>query len=351
MGDQEWVHVNSRRRRNPALALLALAIGLALSAPPVLAASSAGPSSTEPVTVTVPMRTITTPGTSGLNGILEIRVGSSAPFLVMLDTGSVGLRVFPGAWGSRPDHVRITSTPIITSSAGSSMKGFVAKAPITIGGVTTTHSVGFQLVNTDSPYIKKWAADHVYGILGVGTGRYALSNPLSALPGSTGLRWSIHFGGDPATGRQGSGSLVLGAEPAADADATFDLPPMGPDGNGALLWDDHQAPGCWTFGHEPQHCVDTWFDSGFTVTRVKGAVFNKVPHESGAVRTGTDITLAESGSAAATWQFPAGSTASVNLVRLEPEGRAQINTGNALYFQYTFTYDVERGLISLSRSS
>ena len=51
-----------------------------------------------PVTVNVPIRTIDTPGTSGQGGIVEIRVGKSAPFAVMLDTGSVGLRVFPGAW-------------------------------------------------------------------------------------------------------------------------------------------------------------------------------------------------------------------------------------------------------------
>ena len=44
----------------------------------------------EPVTVSIPVRTIDTPGRSGQSGIVEISVGRSAPMTVMLDTGSVG---------------------------------------------------------------------------------------------------------------------------------------------------------------------------------------------------------------------------------------------------------------------
>ena len=71
-----------------------------------------------PVTVNVPIRTIDTPGTSGQSGIVEIRVGKSAPFAVMLDTGSVGLRVFPGAWERKPGSVTLGSKEFAISFEG-----------------------------------------------------------------------------------------------------------------------------------------------------------------------------------------------------------------------------------------
>ncbi len=218
--------------------------------------------------------------------------------------------------------------------------------------MTSTRSVGFQYVDTDSAYIGQWARLGVYGILGIGTGRYDLSNPLATLPGSVGQHWSIRFGGDPATGRPGGGSLVLGAQVPASATATFPLPPLGPDSNGALLWDDHKAAGCWDVGLGPVQCVDTWFDSGFDVMRVAGSAFARVPRTpTSTVRPGTAISMAASGSTFTAWRFRAGPTRSLDFVRVVPRGRAHINTGNALYFQYTVTYDVERGLVSLSHPS
>ena len=339
--------VLSRARALSVLATIVAVLGIT---PPAGAAAPSDASSTEPVTVAVPMRVIASPGGSGMNGIVEIRLGRSQPFAVMLDTGSVGLRVFPGAWDEAPAGVRVSDARLTLPSGGAAMRGFVASAPFTIGGVATTRDVGFQYVDTDSAYIAQWAATGVYGILGVGTGRYALPNPLAALPGSTGQRWSIRFGGDPLTRRPGRGTLVLGAELPAAATATFRLPPRGPDEHGALLWDDHRADGCWTFGTRAEQCVDTWFDSGFSVMRVKGSAFARVPRTStDAMRSGTTVSLAESGSAFAAWRFVAGTTHTLDFARVLPAGRAQINTGNAPYFQYTVTYDVERGLISLSR--
>lgn len=305
----------------------------------------------QPIEIDVPLPTVAAPGREGMNGIVEIRVGRSAPFRVMLDTGSVGLRVFPGAWGTRPGGVRIGTKPITTTSAGSRFRGFIGSAEMTIGGVTTTRPLDFQYVNTDAAIIRGWAAKDVYGILGIGTGRYLLTNPLSALPGEAGTRWSVHLGGDPVTRRSGMGHLILGAEEPVDADASFQLPPLGPDGYGALLWDDHRAPGCWTFGNTREQCVDTWFDSGFHPMRVKGAVFSRVKTNAAKeVRAGTSVAVADAGSAFTFWEFRAGRTASFNEVRLVPAGQAGINTGNAPYFQYVVTYDVGSGLLSLKRA-
>ncbi|MBI1352428.1 MAG: hypothetical protein GC156_15090 [Actinomycetales bacterium] len=330
---------------------------LALLIPPGSAAVADEPAplnggqaaSSQPVTVDVPMPTVPAPGRQGMNGVVEIRVGRSAPFLVMVDTGSVGLRVFPGAWGSTPRGVTLTDQRLQTGTGGDAFRGLLGRSPLTIGGVTTTRAIGFQYVNTDAAIIRGWAAKRVYGILGIGTGRYRLANPLSALPGEAGLRWSVHLGGDPLTRRSGMGHLVLGARQPTSAIASFQLPPLGPDGYGALLWDDHKAPGCWTFGTMRETCVDTWFDSGFHPMRVKGADFRRVPvNAAGQVRPGTSIALADVGSAFEAWRFRAGRTASADQVRILAKGRPGINTGNAPFFRFTVSYDVANGLVSLS---
>ena len=303
---------------------------------------------TAAVKVKVPIRTIDTPGTNGQNGIVEIRVGNSAPFAVMLDTGSVGLRVFPGAWGRQPTSVKLGSEAITTTSAAQNFKGIIGKAPMTLSGVSTTISVPFQYVNTSNPYIGLWTARNVFGILGIGTGAGDLTNPLVALPGSLGLRWSVHF--ERKIGGVGRlGSLVLGAEAPANTVMDFDLPTLGKNINGALLWDDHSAEGCWRFGNRPEWCGDTWFDSGFTKMRVKGRVFKRLPQgANGLLRTGTRVEFAAQGSAFVAHKFVSGNQASRNLVRVIPAGVGTINTGNSFYFDYTVTYNVAIGHIYFS---
>ena len=301
-----------------------------------------------PVKVKVPIRTIDTPGTSGQSGIVDIRVGNSAPFAVMLDTGSVGLRVFPGAWGAKPTSVKLSSKKITTTSAGQNFKGAIGKAPVTFSGVSTTMAVPFQYVNTSSPYIGLWTARNVYGILGIGTGEGDLTNPLVALPGSLGLRWSVHF--ERQIGGVGRlGALVLGAEAPAITQMDFDLPSLGKNINGALLWDDHSAQGCWRFGNNPEWCGDTWFDSGFTKMRVKGLVFKRLPQgANGLLKTGTRVELAAPGSAFVAHKFVSGHQASRNYVRVVPAGVGGINTGNSFYFDYTVTYNIAIGHIYFS---
>ncbi len=305
---------------------------------------------TTAVTVNVPIRTIDTPGTNGQSGLVEIRVGKSAPFAVMLDTGSVGLRVFPGAWGSKPGSVKLSSDRLVSSSVGQNFKGFLGKAPMTFSGVTTALSVPFQYVNTSSSYVKLWTDRNVYGILGIGTGAGELTNPLMALPGALGLRWSVHFQRDVAGGAGRLGSLVLGGQASSTTSMVLDLPFAGKNINGALLWNDHAAKGCWRFGAQPEWCGDTWFDSGFTKMRVKGLVFKRLPQGgNGLLRSGTRVEFAAPGSAYVGHRFVSGNQASRNYVRVLPAGVGVINTGNSFYFDYTVTYNVAIGHIYLSK--
>ena len=299
----------------------------------------------ESVTISVPVRTINTPDRSGQNGSLELQVGKSAPISVMVDTGIVGLVLF-----EKPSSARATGKKTTTVVERNKLPGALFEAPVTIGGVTTVSPVAIQYVSTDSSYIRQWTNRGISGIIGLGNGDGGnMTNILKSMPGSLGLRWSLHFERTATSVSARQGSLVLGAEPPVDAKMHFQLPYVGVDVNGARMWNDHSAAGCWTFGSLPEQCVPTWFDSGFTVMRVVGRNFWRVPKTvTNLLRPGTPVKLAEARSAFYGHDFLAGSQGSRNLVRVIPKGTPTINTGNSFYFDYTLTYDQVLGTISLS---
>ncbi len=317
------------RHSKRVLAISALIALLAAVTPRAEAVVSTAES---PGTVNVAIRMADAPLSAGRNGLVQIRLGTGKPFWVMLDTGSVGLRVFPGGWSGK-------------------VSGGFATSAFSIGGIRTTEDVKFQVAPTTSKYISAWRLQGVYGILGIGVGRSPLPNPLALLPRQLGQRWSVHFvrTGDSDTPREGS--LILGAVIPADAAATFPLSSQGAADNGVRYWADHKAQACWTIGRTQTTCVDTWFDSGFHLTRVKGSAFGDVPttSRSGLVRTGTPVAMAAPGAAFSVWQFRAGQTLSRNVIEIfSNKGKSSINTGNVPYFDYTVSYDINRGLISLS---
>lgn len=304
----------------------------------------------QPVTVRVPLYTTPSPNNFGQSGVVRIQVGRSAPMRVILDTGSTGLRLFPGALDRFRTGAQVTETSITTPNDGGDLRGFIAKAPITIGGVTTTRSIEFQMTKNTSSWVQGWLARGVYGILGVGTGRTPLPNPLLALPGETGERWSIHFGGEPAKKIPGGGSLVLGAEAPTDAVASLNMPPAGPDGYGALLWDDQQASGCWTVANRRPTCLPTWLDSVSDQLTLVGPSFAGLPtNDEGVVKSGIPIHMGDAGSAFDFWTVTTGTIPSFNLTKANPKGPRLVNTGNRIYYDFTVTYDVTNGTISLAK--
>lgn len=299
-----------------------------------------------PVTVSVPVRTVPAPGTSGQNGIIELSVGGADPIAVMLDTGSVGLRV----WGGSRSEVAITNKRVSSVIGGTKVPGLLGTAPLSIGGVRTTVDVPIQIINVNSPYIQRWKQLGVAGVLGIGVSSGQLTNPLVALPGDLGLRWSVHFTRDTSDRSGRVGALKLGALPPTNADMHFRLPYQGINVNGARLWDDHAANGCWTFAAAREYCVPTWFDSGLSAMRIKGREFSSVPQTArGQLRPGTRVSLAAGSSSFKGDTLVAGNTYSKNFARVFASGKPEINTGNSYYFEYTVTYNVATGDLYLSK--
>lgn len=304
---------------------------------------------TQPVTLNIPVPTVAAKGQDGMVGTMAVRVGRSAPIRVAVDTGFTGLVLFPGAWDARPGGTSLGRQIVRSQIDGLDVKGVRGVADITIGNATTTRPLDFMYLNTDSRLARRWARDGVYGIIGLGTREGNLPNPITALPGELGTSWSLNLGGNPVTKRPGVGELVLGAEVPEESVATFKLSSQGPDGYGALRWDDRSVPVCWTFGLDNKQCVDTWFDSLLQHMQVRGARFSDVKtNAADRVRSGTQVRLADADGTSTAWDFRAGRTPSLNEVKVADRGLAQVNTGNAPFFHFVVTYDVNRGEISLT---
>lgn len=338
-------------RRLSVLTIGLVAVATILAGIPAAAASAPDRGITvkrpDPVSVTLPVRTMQTPGRNGQNGTIVMRVGASAPIRVIVDTGFSGLLLFPGVWDRTPSGVRIgKETGRVRAPNGQSIQGLRGTAAMTFSGVTTSEAIPFLYSNTPNAYLKKWTDMGVYGLLGIGTkGGATMVNPFTALPGALGRQWSIHFSRTKGT----AGAVVLGTPPPADALMTFPLDYIGTNTVGAPLWNDQAATGCWTFAAGAEQCVDTWFDAAFTLMRVKGDGFAGLPTDrKGYLKTGTKVTLAAPGAAFIGHSFTAGSRASRNLVKVIANGDPLVNTGNSFYFDYTVNYDLITGRVSLS---
>jgi hypothetical protein len=299
-----------------------------------------------PVTVNVPVTTESSPGRDGANGIISIRLGASAPMRVIVDTGFSGLLLFPGALAAKPGGVTIgkTKSSVIVPD-GSKVPGVMGQAKMSVNGVQTVVPISLMQATGTTPYLTAWRAQGVSGLLGLGTkGGSTMVNPFTTLPGSLGTHWSIHFSRD--TGR--SGSIVLGALRPTDATMNFSLDYLGQDVNGAPLWNDQAANGCWKFGTMPQMCVPTQFDAAFNLMRAKGGVFRPLGTDSkGYLRPGMPVRLAAPGSAFDGYSLLSGSQASRNLIKVMPIGAAKVITSNGLYFDNVVTYDLVTGTVSM----
>lgn len=304
----------------------------------------------EPVQVSVPIYTAPMPNNTGQVGIISMRVGRSAPMRVIVDTGSTGLRLFPGALSRFSTGARVTKEAISTPDQTGTLKGFIASAPMTIGGLTTLRDIRFQVTTNSSSWVQQWVSRGVYGILGIGLGSTPLPNPLLALPGNTGERWSLHYGGEPAKRIPGRGTFILGAPAPTNSVASFQMPPAGPDGYGARLWEDTKAEGCWSIGQRRPECMNTWFDSVADRLTLVGPYFAGVPTTAdGFVKSGVEVALSDAGSVFEAWRIRTGQTPSWNLATATPKGPMLVNTGNRPYYDFTVTYDTVVGTVTLSR--
>lgn len=286
-----------------------------------------------------------------------VTIGKAAPVPLLLDTGSVGLRVFTRSLGSLEDAgVSVTDTPIsVEFGSGDVYNGRCATAGVRIGGLSTTSgAVPFQLVdsvtcgsaNPNCPNPE--APGGTAGILGIGLHSDALPNVLDYLPGVAG-HWSVHLDGD-------TGQFLLGANSPASPIASFSLSGQGEE-SVIPTWDDHAVNLCWSIGPAAPTCVPTMFDSGAVNINLWDQALAReagvTPSPAGTrVPAGIPITVSAPGGQAF-WNWESGSLPGNNLVFAQTNpfqgaGNAAASTGVSVYFRFTVTYDARSGTIHLS---
>lgn len=343
------------RVRSTAIALCTAALVLAAALPASADTESDSAGSTaarETATVVVPVHT-----TSGMRaltgkaGAIDIQVGDSRPFRVAVDTGFTGLLLFPGADLGRITSALPSDSPVSTTlSNGAKVKGLPGKATLTISGVRSVTPVPFLYTTSSSPFFQALRSTGVHGLLGIGLkGDKAMTNPLSAMPGELGVRWSLHYSRTNATHGKDAGQLILGALPPTSPTMVFPMPDGGNDVNGAKLWNDHDINACWTFGRLPEMCLPTTFDSEFTVLRATGVGGPGLQVDvDGDFRYATRVKLAAPTSAFTGWSYLSGQRASDNRSQAFKHGKPAVNTGNAVFFDFTINYNSVTGTLYLS---
>ena len=309
--------------------------------------------------VVIPLSVAGAPGSQGgVSPMVKVSVGRAKPVPVILDTGSSGLHIFHDAVDATPGAgVSVTSrSSNITYAGGHRFTGVVATAVVAIGSQATVGPVPFSLVNGASCVASKptckaaggiagfEAKTGAHGILGIGmqSSRGPVTSPILAMPGTLGVRWSVHLSG-------AAGRLVLGAQVPSSATTavTFNLNPLGTTGS-RTLWNDSALPLCTRIG-TTQACTPGLFDTGTPSFQVSGPVLGALPTTaaSGQVQSGLAVRVAQRVAQSPFWTFTTGTDKSQDLVRIKAGQGPYVNTGVRVFYAFTIHYDDERGTIAL----
>jgi hypothetical protein len=294
---------------------------------------------------------------TGARPVVSVRVGTSAPVPLLLDTGSTGLQIFAAVVKTGAGSgVTLTTRPEqITYSGGHRLSGVVATATVAIGAQATAAPVAFGYVQNavcipSKPTcpvaggIAAAMARGFYGILGIGMkrGPSGLASPILGMPAALAQSWSLHLSGR-------TGSLVLGAAlpHASSKEVTVPLVTQGTVGTNRF-WNDtvHLCVLAGPVGA----CSPGLFDSGTYTVQLSQARWAGVPVYSGTtiVKAGTPIAIGILGASSAFWKFTAGLTKSADMVTLRPEVNPFVNTGVQTYYTFTIIYDDVNGVIGLA---
>lgn len=335
----------SRRLARPVIAALVATVAVTTTLVGSAAAAPLSPTA-DNVVVDIPLTLKQSPETRALYGMTTIRIGNSAPIRVTVDTGSVGLRLLPGAWKTTPKGVSISDRKISWVVDGQRLGGRVGTAPFSISNIHATTPINFMWMNENS-WTKDAVRQGIQGVLGIGLSKQQLINPLTALPGDVSRHWSVAFHPNAArTG--GTGNLVLGATTPSDALATIPLPTQGVSPNGHLYWNDQAANVCWKIA-DVAECGATYFDSMAPFMLIKGSAFAALPTTKlGLLEPGTSVQMGAPGAAFYVWNFNSGLRFGYNAAKVSGRGNTLVNTGSALYSAFTVTYDAVRGSVALS---
>jgi hypothetical protein len=201
---------------------------------------------------------------------------------MMLDTGSQGLVVYPGALDDAPTPPTVTDAVADLHYDGADIDGVIALSDVTVGGITSTEPVAFALAESCAP-ARCLGGEGVQGIIGVSQGYddytasdgtvYDWYSALAQLPEPASAGYTLRFDAPGTTDGERIGTLELGA-PARGGEGvtTLEAVPTGaqyPNGQSVFA---KEVRMCWTIAGVAG-CHLTVLDSGEYSSVLLGSQF------------------------------------------------------------------------------
>ncbi len=294
---------------------------------------------------------------------ITIRIGKSRPIEVLLDTGSVGLRVLSTALvGS---DVRPTSTTTVTVNAiGLELTGHVGKGTLTLGEANSSNAIPFQIIETTACLTTSDGCDP--GRAAPGKFRFTSArNPGGGAeaifgirgfqpvqPGSPGnplldlgyTRWVVHL---PSQGRDGE----LRLQPSEETRKAFKVFPLllRQIPGTKLMGVDDSVPGCLVSKSDGALCSPIAFDTGGLGRGVHVFVPNLGRPYSWPVGTAGRLAFGE-GSAKVSADFTSDAAAAqIFVAPAPPKLEGGMDTEVLPYLLFDVLYDTENRSIGLKR--
>ncbi|NLP83233.1 fibronectin type III domain-containing protein [Microbacterium sp. CFH 90308] len=264
------------RARGAVWGVLVACLSLFIVAPS--AAAETGDDAAIPEYLDIPVVLIETGGS--FLPATYISVNGSDPIFVSVDTGTSGLVLDPGAIQNPATPVVNTDIPAGENYDGTSVRGFLAHATVTIQGVDTEREVAF-VNGTECPTACPGAGTGTRGVLGIGPGiqhypggdANLIYTAIDQMPGRLDEGFTVDFTGSSPHVRLGP----IGEPAPQDTviQRTQKASEVKPNGQRVFL----DPMLCWTITAGPQFaqdCNTTVLDTGQTLGIIHGDEFDPV---------------------------------------------------------------------------
>lgn len=299
--------------------------------------------------IVVPVTAVAMPN-GAIRYSVPVAVGGGPPVEAMLDTGSVGLRLLPGA-AEATRYRPLGRSMKARFGSGVELTGPLARADLAIGGFQARGAVvqiaesaaclpGREACAAARPGPAGYRIGGVFAaILGIGLRPNPADNPFE-LEGDK--AWIVIL---PRPGEAGPGALILNPTAADRAGFTpFKLTPSQGPGRGG--WLDNALAGCLSWAGDAPVCGPTFLDTGTPNLSLvaEGRQATWRPGLAAQLRFGPE------GGPAVDFRF--GETPAARMRLSPPEAghpRTGLNTGVLPYYSFAVLYDAKAGVIGLKR--
>lgn len=298
---------------------------------------------------------------------IQVRLGNGPPVRLVLDTGSVGVRVLQSDLrvGSGSTIVLSKKNDSLTFMDGVHLTGVIGHTTVRMGSVSIPN-IPFQYVTSVScsssygcPEFSGGGSEQIDGTFGISVARPLrtdpLENPLMALPPSYQHRWQIRYG--TSLSGASTGRLLLGSALPSHSTATIHLrPEIGRVTFGSRYWDDMPTL-CWSFSSPRRYCGPSRLDSASDVMYVQSNPLPKnlaisatvVPKS---IAAGVQVSLYTlRPKSRAFWTYATGDTPDFDSAEALVSSPTFFDSGVQAFYGMTLTYDVSAGQIVVSNSS